>query len=115
MADKQKIADIRYCWKTYINTYNTHYEILHISGKYPLYLIITTAKELTLVASFSSLYKLRLQNIASNIIMIQTYSELSILPDCGFSTWITKVLALELNMKRGLKFKQYCENRIVTH
>ena len=53
------------------------------------------------------------------MIVKQTYSELLKLHDCGFSTWVTKVLALaqkydiDLDMNNGAKFKQYCKSRII--
>ena len=61
----------------------------------------------------------RLQNLAPYMIVKQTCSELLKLHDCGFNTWVTKVLALaqkydiNLNMNHGAKFKQYCKNRII--
>ena len=57
-------------------------------------------------------YLNRLQNLAPNMIVKQTYSELLKLHDCGFNTWVTKVLALaqkydnDLNMKHGATFIQ---------
>ena len=54
-------------------------------------------------------YLNRLQNLTPNMVK-QTYSELSRLHNCGFSTWVTKVFALaqkydiDLNMNRGFKF-----------
>ena len=66
-------------------------------------------------------YLNRLQNLTPNMIVKQTYSELSRLHNCGFSTWVTKVFDLaqkydiDLNTNRGFKLKQYCKNKVINH
>ena len=53
------------------------------------------------------------------MIVKHTYSELLKLHNCGFNTWVTKVIALaqkydiDLDMNNGAKFRQYFKNRII--